>query len=115
MTTTTGQQTSPETDTQTVKRPRPRRNLDTVGGFFDSCKDETPIQLYFDTVEGIQRVPTILGDPPTVGQLRLNNYLRPLRIQERERYQIAGTSETGWVIRINSRFNPNEYLKESKA
>lgn len=100
---------------QSQQRSRPRRDLDTIGGFLDSCKDETPILLYFDTAEGIQRVPTLLGDPPTVGQLRLNSYLRPLPICERERYQIAGTSDTGWVIRISSRFNPEEYLKELKA
>jgi hypothetical protein len=103
------------TGSQPQQRSRPRRDLDTIGGFLDSCKDETPILLYFDTAEGIQRVPTLLGDPPTVGQLRLNNYLRPLLIHERERYQIAGTSDTGWVIRVSSRFEPEEYLRESKV
>lgn len=107
-------QTSMDENTQNDTRPRPRRNLDTIGGFFDSCKDGTPIQIYFNTPEGVQRVPTILGDPPTVGQLRLNNYLRPLAIQERERYQIAGTSDTGWVIRVDSRFDSEAFLEESE-
>ena len=70
------------TDSQTQERSRPRKDLDTVGGFLDSCKDETPILLYFNTNDGIQRIPHILGDPPTVGQLRLNKYLRPLKSNE---------------------------------
>lgn len=30
------------TDSQTQERSRPRKDLDTVGGFLDSCKDATP-------------------------------------------------------------------------
>ena len=103
------------TDSQTQERSRPRKDLDTVGGFLDSCKDETPILLYFNTNDRIQRIPHILGDPPTVGQLRLNKYLRPLKIQRRVRYQIAGTSDTGWVIRVDERFKKKKYVKASKA
>ena len=103
------------TDSQTQERSRPRKDLDTVGGFLDSCKDETPILIYFNTNDGIQRIPHILGDPPTVGQLRLNKYLRPLEIQRRVRYQIAGTSDTGWVIRVDERFKKKKYIKASKA
>lgn len=92
-----------------IETGRTRQNTDTLGGFLDSCKDETPILLYFDGNDGIQRIPNLLGDPPTVSQLRDNAYLRPLKIRERTRYQIAGTSETDWSIRIGQRFNRKKY------
>lgn len=94
---------------------RPRQNTDTLGGFLDSCKDGTTILLYFDTEDGIWRIPHILGDPPTAGQLKNNPYLRPMAIRERSRFQIAGTSETGWTVRISERFDAGKYLAASEG
>ena len=90
-------------------RVRTRKDPTTVGGFLDSCKDDTTIILYFATEDGTPRVPKELGDPPTVSEIRLNPYLRPLKIHKRNRYQISGTGETGWVIEVNERFNPDAY------
>lgn len=89
--------------------------MDTLGGFLDSCKDGTTILLYFDTEDGKQRIPRILGDPPTAGQLKTNPYLRPMAIQERSRFQIAGTSETGWAVRIDERFDAKKYSGTSEG
>lgn len=93
-----------------TKERRTRVGTDSIGGFLDTCKAKTPILLYFDD-HGRQRVPSVLGDPPTADELRGNKYLRALSISERVRYQIAGTGESGWCIHLDVPFDIDAYEK----
>lgn len=82
--------------------------VENLGDFISRVKPETVINLFFNTEDGLKRIPPVLLGNPTAEQLKNSRYLKSQIISSRKHYCTVDIT-SGWNVYIDSVFDPNQY------